>query len=410
MHKNVATKLSEKRAQVLKPGLKAASIVQPKLAINQPGDRYEQEADAMADRVMRMTEMPSAVATPQGLTPLPLGGGIGGGVYRKCAECEKEEKLHRKENATGEAPLLMRQTASGGGVATPALTQQLSQSKGGGSPLPMPTLQTMSQAFGTDFSGVHVHTDSAAAQMSQGIQARAFTHGSDIYFNRGEYRPGSGEGRRLLAHELTHVVQQGGLGDSKTSRQIQRDVQTRPGYGPLMEGSEWGQGAFTPESGIRGKLDSLTLAIGFGLGRRLTDREKDILRPIFGRFLNYSIIRICERKICSPDKIPRTVGNLIAAPDGGIPDDTLIHEAAHVWQHQNGVRYGYIISALGAQAIAAIRAGRGGAYDWGKYCRLGLPWATWNAEAQAKWIEDHKSLPPTHIWAKGGLVFDPGMC
>ena len=66
----------------------------------------------------------------------------------------------------------------------------------------------MSNAFGSDFSNVRMHTNSKAQQMNQGMNARAFTHGSDIYFNRGQYQPGSSAGKKLLGHELTHVVQQ----------------------------------------------------------------------------------------------------------------------------------------------------------------------------------------------------------
>ncbi len=68
----------------------------------------------------------------------------------------------------------------------------------------------MEPRFGTDFSNVKVHTDSSAVQMNQDIQAQAFTHGQDIYFNSGKYSPDTNEGKSLLAHELTHVVQQRG--------------------------------------------------------------------------------------------------------------------------------------------------------------------------------------------------------
>lgn len=80
----------------------------------------------------------------------------------------------------------------------------------GGAALPEPTRRSMEKTFGADFSEVRVHSSTAAANMSQSLQAKAFTHGNDIYFNRGQYAPQSREGRRLLAHELTHVVQQGG--------------------------------------------------------------------------------------------------------------------------------------------------------------------------------------------------------
>jgi len=68
----------------------------------------------------------------------------------------------------------------------------------------------MEQSFGADFSSVRVHTDSASVQMNKEINAQAFTHGSDIYFNEGKYDTTSSDGQKLLAHELTHTVQQGG--------------------------------------------------------------------------------------------------------------------------------------------------------------------------------------------------------
>lgn len=68
----------------------------------------------------------------------------------------------------------------------------------------------MEQAFGADFSGVKVHTDTQADQLNQSIQAKAFTIGQDVFFRSGTYEPGSHGGQELLAHELTHVVQQSG--------------------------------------------------------------------------------------------------------------------------------------------------------------------------------------------------------
>ena len=207
------------------------AAIQPKLTIGQPNDKYEQEADAMADKVMRM---------PQNLPD----------VQAKCAECEQEEQVQpkRKKNFLSLKPLLQRmagqeeelqarpmvqkmgspeeetlqtkplmmKSEGGGGAATSTLTSKLNSSKGGGSPLPAVTNRFMSNAFGTDFSNVRVHTGSNAVQMNQGLNARAFTHGSDVYFNKGEYSPESSNGKSLLAHELTHVVQQGGGINKKT--------------------------------------------------------------------------------------------------------------------------------------------------------------------------------------------------
>jgi len=92
----------------------------------------------------------------------------------------------------------------------PAIEPELRRTKGGGSTLPEGTRQFMESSFDADFSKVRVHVDGTAAAMSHNIGAKAFTHGNDIYFNKGQYDPHSRKGQRLLAHELTHVVQQNG--------------------------------------------------------------------------------------------------------------------------------------------------------------------------------------------------------
>ena len=175
------------------------AAVQPKLMVNAPGDRYEQEADAMAERVMRMPQHQPAVSSQPVSTGL-----IARSIQRKCAACEAEEE--KKKNG---GMLMRKAEGSGGFAASPDLVSQLNATKGGGLPLPEGTRSFMETAFSTDFSGVRVHTDERAAEMSQSIQAKAFTYGGDVYFNRGQYDPGSLAGKRLLAHELGHVVQQG---------------------------------------------------------------------------------------------------------------------------------------------------------------------------------------------------------
>ena len=184
--------------------------VQPKLTVNSPGDIYEQEADAMADRVMRMT----ATTVEQ----KPITGLIGRSVQRKCTKCEEEEKKKR----------IMRKESIGSGdfSASSSFISSLNASKGGGRTLPEGTRYFMENAFSADFSGVRVHTGGQASELSNGIQAKAFTHGSDIYFNTGEYNTQTENGKRLLAHELSHTVQQGGI----KRKMIQRDVLYSSGY------------------------------------------------------------------------------------------------------------------------------------------------------------------------------------
>ena len=91
----------------------------------------------------------------------------------------------------------------------------------GGVPLPAGERAFFEPRLGVDLSGVRVHADAEAARLAAGLSARAFAAGSEIYFGAGEYRPQSSEGRRLLAHELTHVVQQRG-GEAALRRKIDR--------------------------------------------------------------------------------------------------------------------------------------------------------------------------------------------
>ncbi|WP_262490640.1 eCIS core domain-containing protein [Neolewinella marina] len=134
------------------------------------------------------------------------------GLQRKCSHCAVEERLQ---------PLL-RRSGDGSFTASDDFSGQLRASKGGGAQLPATTRSSMESAIGADFSGVRVHTGSHAAALSDQIGAQAFTHGSDIYFNSGKYDPDSTGGQRLLAHELTHTVQQGGSPARPDGGQVQR--------------------------------------------------------------------------------------------------------------------------------------------------------------------------------------------
>jgi hypothetical protein len=96
----------------------------------------------------------------------------------------------------------------GDGNVMPDVERAIESSRGGGQSLDRGVQAQMGQALNTDLSGVRVHTDAGADGLNQSLSAKAFTTGSDIYFRQGEYNPGSSSGRELLAHELTHVVQQ----------------------------------------------------------------------------------------------------------------------------------------------------------------------------------------------------------
>jgi hypothetical protein len=93
-------------------------------------------------------------------------------------------------------------------VTRPQVEDAIVSARGGGAALESGVRAQMESSFGADFSGVRIHDNSQADDLNRSLSARAFTTGTDIFFRQGEYRPGSSEGRRLLAHELTHVVQQ----------------------------------------------------------------------------------------------------------------------------------------------------------------------------------------------------------
>ncbi|MCB0611993.1 MAG: DUF4157 domain-containing protein [Phaeodactylibacter sp.] len=208
------------------------NTIYPKLTIGQPDDQYEREADAMGERALSMKETNGH--------PTPT-------IQSKCTDCPDEERLQQEAAPEEELPVeeapaisrqvagigeeeeetstgspLMRKSANSEMAASPNLSSRLQSMQGQGQPLAAEKQAFFGRAFGRDFSGVRVHTDEEAVRMNEGLHARAFTHGSDIYFNRGQYDPGFPEGKRLLGHELAHVVQQGrGL---KTKPLIQRDA------------------------------------------------------------------------------------------------------------------------------------------------------------------------------------------
>src|SRR5271166_4204260 len=177
------------------------SVVQAKLAVSQPDDPYEQEADRVADQVLRK------VATER-LTR----GGYDGDSRIQRAEDENPtgNPIVEQINAVLDRDGVQAKSEARGVNVSADFESRLADAKGSGSSIPQPVRAEMEDAFGADFSGVRLHTDPNAADMSRDIGAHAFTHGSDIYFNRGAFNPSTSEGKYLLAHELAHTIQQNG--------------------------------------------------------------------------------------------------------------------------------------------------------------------------------------------------------
>ncbi|NEO86556.1 MAG: DUF4157 domain-containing protein [Spirulina sp. SIO3F2] len=126
------------------------------------------------------------------------------GVVQRTEGYEDEEEEIRMQ------PLVQLKGASAGGAASPELEQSIQQERGKGQPLAESIRQPMENVFGANFGSVRIHTDNTADQLNQSIQAKAFTTGQDVFFRQGAYAPESKGGQELLAHELTHVVQQSG--------------------------------------------------------------------------------------------------------------------------------------------------------------------------------------------------------
>ena len=203
----------------------AARSSQTKLTISHPGDIYEQEAERVADQVMRMADPPPqipSVSSLHGAPPVPS-------LQRLCAECEEELTAdHNAPIAHDHAARVLRQEeAASVPEVSPSVVTNIHAMQGSGSRLPTATRAFFEPRFGADFSHVRVHTGSRADETAKSISAKAFTVGADIAFASGQYSPESGEGQKLLAHELTHVLQQ-------NPRELQRAIYQSTSYAPNL--------------------------------------------------------------------------------------------------------------------------------------------------------------------------------
>ena len=250
---------------------RCSPVLQTKLVIGQPDDEYEQEADRVADTVMRMPaeaiqrqppeeeemlqpkmtdgyhlpilqrqedeeeaqpkmidgQLPTIlqrqpIEEEEMLQPKSIDGMVTHFLQRQPLE-EEEEMLQSKMTDGHHLPILQPQPIAEEGKSAKtrrseeAVSRPFTQENGtkmemkqsNGVPLPNRTRSYMETGFGVGFQDVRIHTDTQAIQLSGRLNAQAFTMGRDIYFNRGNFNPGSTSGKRLLAHELTHVVQQG---------------------------------------------------------------------------------------------------------------------------------------------------------------------------------------------------------
>jgi hypothetical protein len=209
--------------------LPTAPMIQTKLKIGEPNDKFEQEADRVADMVMRMpdNEISGMSKRPEKMQRKRVACASGKELCPKCAA--KNEELQRKPLALTVTPLIQRQPVDifeieedeekdvlraknihgQSSEVTPQMETRVSTFRGGGQLLPWSTRAFFEPRFGCDFSQVRIHTGTQADQAARALNAYAFTVGRDIVFKAGHYAPDELAGRRLLAHELAHTIQQG---------------------------------------------------------------------------------------------------------------------------------------------------------------------------------------------------------
>lgn len=175
--------------------------LQPKLTINAPCDSYEQEADRIAKEVMQMPEPHKQIVASRG----------------ECTGYSETDdlsvRLHRINKVENHFD---------GGTEAPPIVHEVLRSPG--RPLDTTTRTFMDSRFGRDFSQVRIHIDEKATNSARVVNALAYTSGRDIVFNSEAYRPDSSIGKKLLAHELVHVIQQSINNMFSENQQVQRST------------------------------------------------------------------------------------------------------------------------------------------------------------------------------------------
>lgn len=199
--------------------------VQPKLTVSAPGDRYEQEADRVAQQVMRMPD-----------SQLQRACACGGG----CSKCQAEQLSHQPQDLQNRR---VPKNDAGETVAPPIAHKVL---RSPGQPLHAKARAIMEPRFRYDFSKVRVHTDARSAESARAVNALAYTVGQQIVFGAGQYAPETSIGQHLLAHELTHVVQQAAADRSSLLQAKPLANPTEDPADPRFRRVPPGRGAYSP--------------------------------------------------------------------------------------------------------------------------------------------------------------------
>ena len=264
---------------------------------------------------LTMFQRPSATKTSSGVgalksgsmaTALPIHSGFG----ESSAPIRRSTLLqlqHTHGNRFVQRMLQLDREPEGESAVAPDVERTIESTRGGGNALDSSAQGTMGKAFNADFSAVRVHTNTQADTLNQSLNARAFTTGQDIYFKQGEYNPGSSSGKELLAHELTHVVQQNGdkvqgkyEDESKCpgcvgrASGLNRSIQTKlsvnqPGDVYEQEADRAGQAYAKWE-----QQSSPAAGGGQSVGRQAIEEEKKEETPMMAKFKDGWLLRQAE--------------------------------------------------------------------------------------------------------------------
>jgi hypothetical protein len=285
IHKEVKPKGAKAKMSFFSP------VVQKKMHIGAPNDANETEHDAMADSVLEMQYSPDKRFNHTGAIIQSSSFGLGK-IQKKCTNCEEEERISRKPLAENITPLIQSSSLSSENreQAPSHIESQINVTRGTGSFMDSKAKSFMEDRFGVDFSEVNIHTNSQAAQMSQDLNAKAFTVGNDIYFNQGQYNPNSNNGKHLLAHELTHTVQQSGSQVKKLQKKSSYSVFIQRGIRDTL--SDIGSGIASGASSAWDHTGGAAIRFGGRVIEWVEDRAEQIINEIAPgllRFLRSSI-------------------------------------------------------------------------------------------------------------------------
>ncbi len=333
-------------------------------------------------------------------------------LQRKCPGCSTHSNDGELDDDQKRHQNLQRRAANEAELPdVPPMVHDVLRSPG--EPLDREARAFMEPRFGHDFSRVRVHADSKAAESARAVNAYAYTVGQDVVFGAGQYAPGTSEGRRLLAHELAHVLQKSeGTRLEKYSVSSADDASEHEATAVEQKIANSSSSVSTTGKSPPSTLSRLPFGIKLPSGiRGLDAAEETILRPVFGSSLNYSQIYLSDG--VGKDGRPFTVAEPLtgrqvinigsaAYKTPGSNPRLLIHESTHCWQSQHhSDRTAFMTNSVESQAAASLAGGT-------SYCYIpGKSFDSYAAEQIARQVEKNEAPIVAHVSSVSAGAVDP---